>query len=136
RFILEGDGAYSVVAGEKHPMNEGDVVLTPGSLWHSHGHDGSAPAYWLDGLDAPLTRFLSHIFFEEHPDHYEKDVRVVQSSPYRFSRDDIARSLDGAKPDPDGFHGPRVVLDTTSMPTVALSMERLDSGAHTRRQRS
>jgi gentisate 1,2-dioxygenase len=117
-------------------METGDVVLTPGACWHGHGHDGDEPAYWLDGLDVPATHLLEPMFFEEHPDKYVKILSVATSSPYRFTRDAIAAALDRAKPDPDGMHGPRIDLETPDMPSMGLTMERLDSGKRTRRQRS
>lgn len=29
RFVIQGEGAYTTVAGEKFPMEEGDLILTP-----------------------------------------------------------------------------------------------------------
>ena len=136
RVILEAKGSYSTVNGEKTPMETGDVVLTPGWCWHGHGHDGDEPAYWLDGLDVPLTHLFETMFFEEHPQKYEPVIRVAQTSPYRFSRDAMAQALDRAKPDPEGLHGPRIDLAAPEMPPMALTMERLASGQKTRRQRS
>ncbi len=136
RVIIEGKGSYSIVDGEKTPMETGDVVLTPGWSWHSHGHDGDEPAYWLDGLDVPLTRLMEAMFYEEHPDRFETTVRAVTTSPYRFPRAEIARRLDRATADNEGFHGPRITLEAPSMPTMLLTMERLASGASTRRQRA
>lgn len=136
RVILEAHGSFSTVNGEKTPMETGDVVLTPGGCWHGHGHDGDEPAYWLDGLDVPLTHLFETMFFEEHPDKYEPVARVAQTSPYRFARDAIARALDGAKPDPDGRHGPQIALEAPDMQLMGLTMQRLEAGARTRRQRS
>jgi gentisate 1,2-dioxygenase len=132
RVIIDGKGSYSIVDGEKTPMETGDVVLTPGWCWHGHGHDGDKPAYWFDGLDVPLTHLLEPMFFQEHPQKHEKVERVVQASPFRFTREDIARQLDAAKADGDGFHGPRVTLEAPSMPPIGLTMERLSSGDRTR----
>ena len=39
RFIVEGDGAYTAVDGEKTIMHEGDFVITPSWTWHDHGND-------------------------------------------------------------------------------------------------
>jgi gentisate 1,2-dioxygenase len=136
RVIIDAKGAYSVVDGEKTPMDTGDVVLTPGWCWHGHGHDGDEPAYWFDGLDVPTVHSLESMFFEEHPDKYEKVARVAATSPYRFSRADMARRLDAAAPDRDALHGPRITLDAPQMPTMMLTMERLAAGQKTRRQRS
>jgi gentisate 1,2-dioxygenase len=136
RVILDANGAYSVVNGEKTPMESGDVVLTPGWCWHGHGHDGDRPAYWLDGLDVPATHLLEPMFFEEHPDRYEMITSVATTSPFRFTRDSMAKALDQAHDDPEGLHGPRINLDSTDMPSMGLSMERLQAGRRTRRQRS
>jgi gentisate 1,2-dioxygenase len=112
------------------------VVLTPGWCWHGHGHDGSAPAYWFDGLDVPLTHLLEPMFYQEHPDRHAKVERVVTDSPFRFTRAAIARGLDAAKPDAEGFHGPCIALAAPDMPPMALAMERLPAGTKTRRHRS
>ena len=58
RMIVEGDGAYTTVDGEKCPMSRGDLILTPTGLWHEHGHDGSQPVVWLDVLDLPLVYYM------------------------------------------------------------------------------
>ncbi len=58
RMIVEGEGAYTTVDGEKCPMSRGDLILTPTGLWHEHGHDGSQPVVWLDVLDLPLVYYM------------------------------------------------------------------------------
>jgi gentisate 1,2-dioxygenase len=58
RVIVEGEGAYTTVEGEKCPMTRGDVILTPTGLWHEHGHDGVDPVVWLDVLDLPLVYYM------------------------------------------------------------------------------
>jgi gentisate 1,2-dioxygenase len=136
RVIIEGEGSYSVVNGEKTPMETVDVVLTPGWCWHAHGHDGDRPAYWFDGLDVPLTQLLEPMFYQEHPQRQEKIDRVVMNSPYRFTHADIARQLDRAQPDPEGFRGARITLAAPDMPTMGLTVERLTAGAKTRRYRT
>jgi len=136
RVIIDGKGSYSIVNGQKIPMETGDVVLTPGWCWHGHGHDGDQPAYWFDGLDVPLTQLLEPMFYEEHPEKYEPVERVATSSPFRFTRESIARGLDDAKPDPEGFHGPRIALATPDMPPMGLHVERIEGGTKTRRHRS
>jgi gentisate 1,2-dioxygenase len=55
RFVVEGTGGFTVVDGEKLPMEKGDLILTPPGLWHEHGHEGSGPVVWLDALDLPLV---------------------------------------------------------------------------------
>jgi gentisate 1,2-dioxygenase len=58
RIVVEGEGGYTVVDGERLPMEEGDLVMTPGGDWHDHGHDGADPVVWLDALDLPLFVYL------------------------------------------------------------------------------
>jgi gentisate 1,2-dioxygenase len=65
RFILKGTGAYTVVEGEKLPMSEGDLILTPPMTWHEH-HNHASPVIWLDGLDNPLLFHLQLITWEAY----------------------------------------------------------------------
>ncbi len=65
RIIVEGEGAFTVVDGEKLPMCEGDLVLTPGGEWHDHGHEGQDPVVWLDALDLPLFVYLEGSYARE-----------------------------------------------------------------------
>ncbi len=58
RMIVEGEGAYTTVDGEKCPMSRGDLILTPTGLWHEHGHDGTEPVVWLDVLDLPIVYYM------------------------------------------------------------------------------
>lgn len=58
RMVVEGEGAWTTVDGEKCPMSRGDLILTPTGLWHEHGHDGDAPVVWLDVLDLPLVYYM------------------------------------------------------------------------------
>ena len=55
RLIVEGDGGFTTVEGQRCPMEKGDVILTPSGLWHEHEHRGSGPMVWLDALDLPLV---------------------------------------------------------------------------------
>lgn len=58
RMVVEGEGAWTTVEGEKCPMQRGDLILTPTGLWHEHGHDGTEPVVWLDVLDLPLVYYI------------------------------------------------------------------------------
>ncbi|MGH6672251.1 MAG: cupin domain-containing protein [Xanthobacteraceae bacterium] len=69
RFVIEGGGASTIVDGKDCPMEEGDLVITPGWTWHEHVHRGSAPIIWLDALDVPLHRYLGTDAFEPGPAH-------------------------------------------------------------------
>lgn len=67
RFILEGDGASTIVEGKPCPMARGDVILTPGWTWHEHVHSGSARCVWVDVLDVPFQRLMRTALFEPGP---------------------------------------------------------------------
>lgn len=54
RIVIEGEGGYTVVNGEKCVMEKGDLILTPHGQWHDHGHEGTSPVLWLDILDLPI----------------------------------------------------------------------------------
>ncbi len=65
RLVLDGEGAYTAVNGERVTMRRGDFIITPAWTWHDHGNLGSEPVVWLDGLDIPLVRFLDAGFAEK-----------------------------------------------------------------------
>ncbi len=128
RVILEARGSYSIVDGHKHPMESGDIVLTPGWCWHGHGHDGGEQAFWFDGLDVPLTQLLEPMFFEEHPDHWEKVHTVGEVSPMRFTWNDTCTALAGAVADDAGHFGATIHLPAPTMPTITLNVHRWPGG--------
>jgi len=136
RVIIDGRGSYSTVNGERTPMETGDIVLTPGTFWHSHGHDGDKPAYWLDGLDVPLVHLLEAMSFEDPHVREEAPERVVETSPFRFSADSIRRGLDAQKRVEGSTRGPFVRLEAPDMPTMGLFVQRLYGGEKTRASRS
>src|SRR3712207_5398005 len=118
RVILQSRGSYSVVNGHKHPMETGDVVLTPGWCWHGHGHDGGEQAYWFDGLDVPLTHLLEPMFFEEHPQGFETVTETSPESPMRFTWASTQEKLRAAED--DAFFGRTIALPASTMPTILL----------------
>ena len=136
RLILESKGTYSIVNGEKVPMETGDIVLTPGWHWHAHGHDGNEPSYWLDVLDIPLVHLLEPMFYQEHPDKMEPDIRSVEETAFRFPAAQIAERLAAAAADPDDASVRRIVLPAPMMPTMEISVRQLDGGTSTRRFRT
>ena len=68
RLVIEGQGAYTAVNGEKSYMDPGDFVTTPSWTWHDHGNEGDVPMVWLDGLDVPLVQTMDANFYEQYPD--------------------------------------------------------------------
>jgi gentisate 1,2-dioxygenase len=95
RFIMEGDGAYTTVDGEKAVMRPFDLVLTPGMQWHDHGNPTDRPMIWLDGLDIPTVRHFDASFSQRlaekvHPEtapagdtlaRYGGNMRPMAGSP-------------------------------------------------------
>ena len=68
RFVLDGEGVWTIVDGDPVAMRRGDLLLTAGWRWHEHHNTAAAPMVWLDGLDIPLVSALDAGFFEFGPD--------------------------------------------------------------------
>ncbi len=65
RFVVDGaPDLYTVVDGEKFPMETNDLVLTPSYTWHDHHNESASPRIWIDILDVPVMGFLRQFFFE------------------------------------------------------------------------
>jgi gentisate 1,2-dioxygenase len=84
RFIVEGSKAFTAVDGEKTYMEPGDFVITPAWTWHHHGHEGSEPMVWLDGLDIPIVSFFNGGFREEFESHESPITRPVGDALARY----------------------------------------------------
>jgi len=158
RLIVEGEGAFTTVDGERIPMAPGDFIITPSWTWHGHGHDGTAPMIWLDGLDNGLMAQLDTTFFEpgrpdgvpNAPPRAEGDNRARwggtmrpvtdtatgATSPllryaYAEARDALERLRRAGEADP--CHGYRMeyVNPTTggaAMPTMTTTLSLLEAG--------
>jgi len=87
RFVVEGRGAYTVVDGQKLPMERGDLILTPSGLWHEHGLGGTDPVVWLDALDLPLHVLLETSYAIEGPRQSTTDAATA--SQVRFQQGGI-----------------------------------------------
>ena len=75
RLVVEGQGGFTVVNGEKLPMERGDLNLTPAMQWHEHGHTGTVPVVWLDALDLPLLVAIEGSYA------LEGEPQAVRNSP-------------------------------------------------------
>jgi gentisate 1,2-dioxygenase len=73
RLVLDGEGAYTAVDGERTTMRRGDFIITPSWTWHDHGNLGNDPVVWLDGLDIPTVRFFDAGFAE----HAQQDSQTA-----------------------------------------------------------
>src|SRR5713226_6896367 len=95
RFVLDGEGAYTAVEGEKAYMAPGDFVITANWAPHDHGNTSNEPMLWLDVLDFPQVNFFEASFAEQ-----------FQSSSH------AARRQDG---DSLSFYGSGVLPDGTAV---------------------
>ena len=64
RFVVEGEGVWTVVNGDPVRMSRVDLLLTPGWSFHGHHNDTDEPMAWIDGLDIPFTQQMDVGFFE------------------------------------------------------------------------
>jgi gentisate 1,2-dioxygenase len=90
RFIMQGNGAYTAVEGEKVVMREGDLVLTPSWQWHDHGNETKDMVVWMDGLDVPLTKALNSIFFEMGGERQQSASKPVNGSKAMYGHGRLA----------------------------------------------
>lgn len=84
RFVVDGEGAYTAVNGERTVMRTGDFIITPHWAWHDHGNDGAEPVVWLDGLDIPTIAFFEAGFAENGGNCSQPVVLPAGSSLARF----------------------------------------------------
>ena len=126
RFILESDGAFTTLNGEKVLMEPNDIILTPNWLWHGLGNeDSKTSAFWVDFLDDPLVSALKTIFFEVRDENH-RNMPVNKSSPHHIKWSDLDNRLQNILPDSSGKYGRRIQLETPSIPTMGLYIERFD----------
>ncbi len=92
RFIMEGEGADTIVDGEQYLVNKGDLVLTPSGAWHDHEHRGTGPMIWIDVLDISLVRSMHATFFEDF-DQARQTVDPIPDRSYREFGSGIMRPL-------------------------------------------
>jgi gentisate 1,2-dioxygenase len=86
RFVMEGEGAYTAVDGEKAVMRPFDLVLTPGWQWHDHGNTSDRPMIWLDGLDIPTVTHFDASFAEHLPTSAHPETVTPGDSMLRYGR--------------------------------------------------
>ena len=132
RFIIQGDGAYTTVEGEKCPMQPGDLVLTPSWTWHDHGSESAGPVVWMDGLDTPLIRSLQTMFYEPYPNDRQPVSKGVGDSLRRYGAGGLKPARATSRPDlPPIVHYPweethaalRRLADVDASPFDDVAME-------------
>lgn len=71
RFVVEGEGVWTVVNGDPIPMRRGDFLPQAGWNWHAHHNPTDQPMAWIDGLDIPFAYETESTFFEFGDDTLE-----------------------------------------------------------------
>ncbi|WP_163536281.1 cupin domain-containing protein [Gracilibacillus sp. YIM 98692] len=159
RFVTEGEGAYTIVQGERIFMEEGDFLTTPKNLWHGHGHLGENRMIWMDALDIPTIYNIGGTFFEPYeaglqqpnvPDNFsEKRYRGGMVRPVGDEKFDVAplanykwdrtvAGIEGLKEfEPDPNHGFAVdymnpTTGQSANPTMGSRMQFLPKGFNTK----
>ena len=144
RFVMEGEGAYTVVDGERLALGARDFVLTPNGTWHDHGVEaGGSQCIWQDGLDIPLMNSLDANFYQVYPEVVQKagaplpreGWRKPYSPVFQYAWQDSYAALREATQH-SSFDG--TVLEYTNpltggpvMPTIGAQLQRLAPGERT-----
>ncbi|KXP14470.1 cupin domain-containing protein [Tsukamurella pseudospumae] len=84
RFVIDGEGVWTVVDGDPVAMRRGDFLLTPGWRFHGHHNESDRPMAWLDGLDIPFTQYIGAGFFEFGSDEVTDDTTPPVSRSERL----------------------------------------------------
>jgi gentisate 1,2-dioxygenase len=77
RFVVEGEGVWTVVGEDPVPMTRGDFLPQSGWNWHAHHNAASEPMAWIDGLDIPFQYATEAQFFEFGRDQISPAERVT-----------------------------------------------------------
>lgn len=100
RLVLDGEGAYTAVDGERTTMRRGDFIITPSWTWHDHGNLGDQPVVWLDGLDIPTLRFFDAGFAEHGSEASQPTSRPEGDSLARYGHNMVPVDLKQEAADP------------------------------------
>jgi len=84
RFVVEGEGVWTVVNGDPVAMRRGDFLPQAGWAWHGHQNATSEPMAWIDGLDIPFQYAVDATFFEFGPDQVETRETPERSQSERL----------------------------------------------------
>lgn len=82
RFVVEGEGVWTVVEGDPVPMRRGDFLPQAGWNWHAHHNSASRPMAWIDGLDIPFQFDVESQFFDYGRDTLTEDEHSTPTHSY------------------------------------------------------
>jgi gentisate 1,2-dioxygenase len=77
RFVVEGEGVWTVVGGDPVAMRRGDFLPQAGWNWHAHCNATASPMAWLDGLDIPFQYLTETQFFEPGREQLSEAERIT-----------------------------------------------------------
>src|SRR5258708_4610295 len=77
RFVIEGQGVWTVVGGDPVAMRRGDFLPQAGWNWHAHHNATTRPMAWIDGLDIPFQYLTEAQFFEPGRDQISDAERIT-----------------------------------------------------------
>lgn len=163
RFVVKGDGkVFTVVNGEKCPMEPNDLILTPQWTWHDHQNPTQETAVWVDVLDVPFMLGLNQPFYEPYPgdkvqavrakasEHLQQRAGLVRPAwenpqtenlPLRYCWKDIEPQLRALADQPgspyDGIALEYVnpITGGSTLPTLSCWIQLLRPGEHTKKHR-
>jgi len=125
RFVLDGEGAYTAVEGEKAFMSPGDFVITANWAPHDHGNTSKKPMLWLDVLDVPTVNFFETSFTENFDEPTQETTRK--------DGDSLAFYGSGVLPDGTAAMNHTPVINYTYARTRPIVARMLQSGDIDRR---
>jgi gentisate 1,2-dioxygenase len=100
RFVVEGEGVWTVVNGDPVAMRRGDFLPQAGWHWHGHHNISDRPMAWIDGLDIPFAHYTDSTFFEFGPDEVETREAPERSYSERLWAHPGLRPLTHLQPTP------------------------------------
>jgi gentisate 1,2-dioxygenase len=165
RMVLEGNGGFTAVAGEKTTMSRGDFIITPSMGWHDHGQENQSPVIWVDGLDLHMVNFYEAAFMDHMNDKSQIITKaegqsvseygsgmgpMTPHSPfglttpifnytYARSKPALMQIAENTDPDPHLAYALRYLNTLTgdwAMPTIAAWLSHIPKGFETKAMRS
>nr|WP_231114526.1 cupin domain-containing protein [Lentzea aerocolonigenes] len=100
RFVVEGEGVWTVVNGDPVAMRRGDFLPQAGWNWHGHHNLSDRPMAWIDGLDIPFQHHIGSTFFEFGPDETDSTEAPASSRSERLWGHPGLRPLTHLRPTP------------------------------------
>jgi len=82
RFVVEGEGVWTVVNGDAVRMSRGDFLPQAGWNWHAHHNAATEPMAWIDGLDIPFSYYTESQFFEVGRERISPAERTTAERSY------------------------------------------------------